>query len=151
MLVKTFENNGKNISENIVKLNLKQNTNLCCITIWSTYKQRKQIFDNFMISLPDKTQNSLWQSSQLRVIIESACDCNLYLVTTRLIHKLKTTGLLQGLLSLSSFRDWSNEYQELLLKSKLSPHSGLVSPWGSWTPSTKRDHKVTYILIYIYY
>ena len=59
MLVKTFENNGKNINENIVKLNLKQNTNLCCITIWSTYKQRKQIFYNFMISLPDKTQNSL--------------------------------------------------------------------------------------------
>ena len=33
MLVKTFENNGNNISKNSVKLNLKQNTNLYCITL----------------------------------------------------------------------------------------------------------------------
>ena len=59
MLVKTFENNGKNISKNIVKLNLEQNINLCSIIIWSKYVQRKQIFDNFMIILPDKTENSL--------------------------------------------------------------------------------------------
>ena len=45
MLVKTFENNGNNISKNSVKLNLKQNTNLYCIIIWSTYVQRKHIFD----------------------------------------------------------------------------------------------------------
>ena len=45
MLLKTFENNGKNLSKNIVKLNLKQNNNLCCIIIWSTYVQRKHIFD----------------------------------------------------------------------------------------------------------
>ena len=45
MLVKTFENNEKNISKNIVKLNLKQNNNLYCIIIWSTYVQRKDIFD----------------------------------------------------------------------------------------------------------
>ena len=45
MLVATFENNGRNISKNIVKLYLKQNTNLCCIIIWSTYVQRKHIFD----------------------------------------------------------------------------------------------------------
>ena len=45
MLVKTFENNGENISRNIVKLNLKQNNNLYCIIIWSTYVQRKHIFD----------------------------------------------------------------------------------------------------------
>ena len=45
MLVKTFENNGKNISKSIVKLNLRQNTNLYCIIIWSTYVQRKHIFD----------------------------------------------------------------------------------------------------------
>ena len=44
MLVKTFENNGKNLSKNIVKLNLKQN-NLYCIIIWSIYVQRKHIFD----------------------------------------------------------------------------------------------------------
>ena len=44
MLVKTFENIGKNISKNIVKLNLKQNK-ICCIVIWSTYVQRKHIFD----------------------------------------------------------------------------------------------------------
>ena len=54
MLVKTFENNGKNLSK---KLDLKQNTNLYCIIIWSTYVQRKHVFDNFMMSLPDKTEN----------------------------------------------------------------------------------------------
>ena len=59
MLVKTFENNGKNISKNIVKLNLRQNTNLYCIILWSTYVQRKHIFDNSMRSLPDKTEKSL--------------------------------------------------------------------------------------------
>ena len=46
MLVKSFETNGKN-TKNIVKLNLEQNI--------KSYVQRKQIFDNFMISLPDKT------------------------------------------------------------------------------------------------
>ena len=71
MLQKTFENNGKNIGKNIVKLNLEQNINLCYIINWSTYEQRKQIFDNFMASLQDKTDDSLWHSSQLRVIIES--------------------------------------------------------------------------------
>ena len=45
MLVKTFENIGKNVSKNIVKLNLKQNNNLYSIIIWSTYVQRKIIFD----------------------------------------------------------------------------------------------------------
>ena len=40
--------------------------NLCCIIISSTYVQRKHIFDNFMISLQDKTENSLWHSSQLK-------------------------------------------------------------------------------------
>ena len=45
MLVKTFENNGKNISKNILQPNLKQNNNLYCIIIWSTYVQRKDIFD----------------------------------------------------------------------------------------------------------
>ena len=37
MLVKEFENIGKNISKNIVKLNFKQKINLYCIFIWSTY------------------------------------------------------------------------------------------------------------------
>ena len=37
MLVKKFENIGKNISKNIVKLNFKQKINLYCIFIWSTY------------------------------------------------------------------------------------------------------------------
>ena len=59
MLVNSFENNGKNITKNIVKLNLKQNNNLYYIIIWSTFVQRKYIFDNFMVSLPDKTENSL--------------------------------------------------------------------------------------------
>ena len=57
--MKTFEHNGKEISKNVVKLDLEQNINLWCIIILSTYVQRKQIFDNFMIILPDKTENSL--------------------------------------------------------------------------------------------
>ena len=67
--MKPSETNGKNTSKNIAKLNFEQNINLCCITIWSKYVQRKQIFDSFMIILPDKTENSLWHSSQLKVII----------------------------------------------------------------------------------
>ena len=59
MSKKTFGNNGKNVSKKFVKLNLKQNTNLYCIFIWSTYVQRKYMLDNFMINLPDKTENSL--------------------------------------------------------------------------------------------
>ena len=45
MLVKTFENIGKDISKNIVKLNRKQNNNLFYIVIWSTCVQRKHTFD----------------------------------------------------------------------------------------------------------
>ena len=44
-MLENFENNVRNISKNIVKLNLKQSTNLYCIIIWSTYVQRKHIFD----------------------------------------------------------------------------------------------------------
>ena len=43
-----FENNGNNTSKNIVKLNLKQNNNLYCKIIWSTYVQRKHIFDKLV-------------------------------------------------------------------------------------------------------
>ena len=54
------------------------------------------------------------------------------------VPALKTTGRLQGLLSLSYFRGRSNEYREFLgpewLKKKLSPHSGALS--------IKRGHKV---------
>ena len=71
IFVKTFENKGKNISKNIVKLNLEQNINLCCTIILSAYVQRKQIFNNFVIILSDKTENSFWHSSQLKVTIES--------------------------------------------------------------------------------
>ena len=59
MSMKIFESNKKNISKNIVKLNLEQNIDLGCIIILSTYVQRKQVFENFMIGLPDKTENSL--------------------------------------------------------------------------------------------
>ena len=69
--MKTFENNRKNIIKNIVKRKLEQNINLCCIIIWSTYVERKQIFDNSMISLPDKNENKLSHRLQLRVITES--------------------------------------------------------------------------------
>ena len=57
--MKNFENNGININKNIVNLNFEQNINLYCIIIWPTYVQRKQIFDNFVIILPDKTEYSL--------------------------------------------------------------------------------------------
>ena len=57
--METFEKNGKNISKNIAGVNLGENINLCCIIILYTYVQRKQIFDNFVIILPDKTENSL--------------------------------------------------------------------------------------------
>ena len=70
------------------------------------------------------------------------------MVITRLIRKFKTTRWIQGHLSLSSFRGWFNEYQEFLVKSKLSPHSGSVSPWGWCTPSTKKGHKVLYIGVF---
>ena len=45
MLVKTFENYRKNISKNTEKLILKQNNNLYCIIIWSTYVQKKYVFE----------------------------------------------------------------------------------------------------------
>ena len=38
MLVKNLENNGKNISKNIKKLNLKQNTNLYCKSFGLQFK-----------------------------------------------------------------------------------------------------------------
>ena len=57
--MKTFKNNAKNINKDIVHLNFEQNINLCCIIIWSTYVQRKQIFENFVIILPGKTEYSL--------------------------------------------------------------------------------------------
>ena len=70
MSLESFEHNGSNI-ENILNLGWAKTLNLCCVIIWSTYVQRKEIFDNFMISLADKTEKSLWLTSQLRVIIES--------------------------------------------------------------------------------
>ena len=45
----------KNISEDIVKLNLEQKQ---CNDL-SPFVQRKQIFDNFMIDLPDKSKNTV--------------------------------------------------------------------------------------------
>ena len=71
MSMKTFQNNGVNISENIATLNLWY------IIIWSTYMQKKHIVDNIMISLLDENVNPLSHSSQLWVIIESVS----YMVT----------------------------------------------------------------------
>ena len=36
---------GNSINKNIVKVNLKQNNNLYCMIIWSTYVQREHILD----------------------------------------------------------------------------------------------------------
>ena len=70
-------------------------------------------------------------------LVRLNCDFNLHLVITRLIHNFKTTEWLQGHLSLSPFQYWCNEYQECLVKSKLSARSG----WRSFI----------YIYIYNYY
>ena len=124
MLVKTSENIGKNIIKNIVKLNLKQNNILYCIIIWSTYLQRKIIFDEPARYDWELTLKKLPVSGHNWVTFN--CDFNFYLTITRSIQNLKTAGWLQGYLSLSSFRDGSNEYQEPLVILKLSPHSGFV-------------------------
>ena len=134
MLVKTVENIGKNICTRLVNLNLKQNNNLSCIIIWSIFdKPARQDWELILKQFTVKSHN--W--------ISSNCDFNLYLVLTMLINKFKTTGYLQGNLSLSSCQYWSNKYQEL--RSNLSPCSGSVQPWSSCTPSTNRGHKVLYI------
>ena len=62
MSVKNFENNGKKISENIVKLKLEQNI--------------KSLLYNHLVYMyaekTDNTENPLQHSSQPRVIIDSA-------------------------------------------------------------------------------
>ena len=68
-------------------------------------------------------------------------DFNLYLVITRLTHKLKTSGWLQGHLSLSSFWYWSNEYKKNCL---------LVVALSSVGAVTPHPQKILYIYIYIY-
>ena len=99
MLVTTFENNGRNISKNIVKLNLKEKTNLYCIIIWSTYVQRKHIFD--------KPVRWDWEHTLKEFAVKghnwvslTYCDFNLYLVVTRLIQ---TSKPLDGFKVISAF------------------------------------------------
>ena len=90
MPLKTFL---KIMEKSLVKISqnwsCSKTLNLWCIIIWSTYVQRKQIFDNFMISLPDKTENPLWLISQLRAKAESVWNIvfNLNLVITGVIHE----------------------------------------------------------------
>ena len=55
MLVKTFGNNEKIIRKNILKLNLEQKIK----SLLYDHLLREQIFDSFMISLPNKTENVL--------------------------------------------------------------------------------------------
>ena len=76
---KNFENNGKNIGENIVKLKLEQNIkSLLYKHLVYVYAQETD-FCNFTISLSDKTENPLSHRPQLRI--------SLYLVITRLKNK----------------------------------------------------------------
>ena len=56
--VKTFENNRKN-SENIAKMKLEQNFNSLLYNHLVYVCAKERDFDNFMISLPDKTENAL--------------------------------------------------------------------------------------------
>ena len=74
----------------------------------------------FLINLPDKTENSLCLK-QFTVkghnwVSLTYCGFNLYLVITRLIHNSKG---LDSHLSLSSYWDWFNGYQEFLVESLL--------------------------------
>ena len=115
ILVKTFENNGKNISKSIVKLNLEQKILLYNHLVYICAEERDfwQFYDNctrwdWELTLTQFTvKGHNWVSL-------AYCDFNIYLVITMLIHKFKTTGWLQGHLILWSFRDWSNEYHVLL-------------------------------------
>ena len=54
----------KNISKNIVKLNLEQNIISVLYNHLVYMCAEKTDFDNFMINLVDKTENSFWNSSQ---------------------------------------------------------------------------------------
>ena len=60
MLVKIFENNGKN-SKNIVKLNWEQNIKSLLYNHLVYICAEETDFKNFMISLPDKTELTLTQ------------------------------------------------------------------------------------------
>ena len=84
--MKTFQNNGKNITENIIKLKLDHSFNLCCIATWSTYVQRKQISDNFMISY-DKLSLAQFAVKGHNWVSLTYCDFNSYSVITRFIHE----------------------------------------------------------------
>ena len=84
----------------------------------------------FLISLSDKTEKWFLYDNSLR----------------HEIVKFKTTGWLQGHLSLSSFWYWPNEYQST---SKLSPRSGSYSLEAVAPLPQKRVIKI-YIYIYIY-
>ena len=147
MQVKNFENNGKSISKNILKLNLEQNINLSCIIIWSTYVQRKPIFDSFMIRLPDKSEKSLWHNSQLRVImsqLDMLSQLDLYLAITRVIH-------MDDLKFISAFNpceiDLMTTRNIWKLSGKKSPQSGFVA----LRQLNPIDEKVPYkIFFYIY-
>ena len=67
-----MEHNGKNICENILKLKLKENIKYLVYNhLVYICAEDAQVSDSFMISLWDKTEDSLWHSSHLRFIIES--------------------------------------------------------------------------------
>ena len=84
--MKTFQNNRKNITENIIKLKLDHSFNFCCIATWSTYVQRKQISDNFMISY-DKLSLAQFTVKGHNWVSLTYCDFNSYSVITRFIHE----------------------------------------------------------------
>ena len=70
MSVKAFENNGKNVTQNIVKLKLEQNIKSLLYNHLVYICAEETDFWHFMMSLPDNTENPLWHSSQLKVVIE---------------------------------------------------------------------------------
>ena len=65
MLLKTFENNGKNC-KNIVKLNLEQNIKFLLYNHLVYICGEETAFWQFYDNLPDKTENSLSQKFTIK-------------------------------------------------------------------------------------
>ena len=64
MSVKTFQNNGKNIRENIVKLKQEKNIKSLLHNHSVDICAEQTNFDSFVIRLPDKIENPLNGKSQ---------------------------------------------------------------------------------------
>ena len=64
--METFENNGKNISENFGKLQLKQNVKHLLYFHLVYIRADETDYNNFMRSLPNKNEIPLWHSYRVK-------------------------------------------------------------------------------------